>query len=67
MIGKPRFKESDRVSFVIENELVEGIIYIVDEYGTFEQSEEPSYDVLAEFKGTKCLVKHISESGLTLL
>jgi len=44
-----------------------GKVYIVDPYGTFEQNEEPSYDVMVEnYKGSgqACLVKHIRESKL---
>lgn len=44
-----------------------GEVYIVDAYGTFEQNEEPSYDIMVEdWRGTgePMLVKHIRESGL---
>ena len=49
MLGKPRFKREDLVTFNfnIEGEIqkIDGVIYIVDAYGTFEQNEEPSYDI----------------------
>ena len=37
----------------------------MDKWGTFEQNEEPSYDVMIEDfdqKGNACLVKHVRES-----
>lgn len=41
---------------------VTGQVAIVDKYGTFEQNEEPSYDVwVPEMDG---LFKHIRQSGL---
>lgn len=60
-----KYKEGDRVSFTIEDELVTGTIEIVDEFGNFFDNSEPSYDVLVDnFRGGKCLIKHISESSL---
>ena len=39
-----------------------GKIDIIDPYGTFEQREEPSYDILVE--EDNCLYKHICESEI---
>lgn len=72
MIGKPKYKKGDRVTFKIYDEgkefFISGKIYIVDAYGTFEQNEEPSYDVMAEEshydKDSSCLYKHVRESSL---
>lgn len=72
MIGKPKYKVGDRVSFKIKDDgkdfVVNGKVYIVDAYGTFEQNEEPSYDVMAEEshydKDSSCLYKHVRESSL---
>lgn len=72
MIGKPKYKVGDRVSFKIKDDgedfIVSGKVYIVDAYGTFEQNEEPSYDVMAEEshydKDSSCLYKHVRESSL---
>ena len=44
-----------------------GKIEVVDSYGTFEQSDEPSYDIgLDYFEPVKahCLMKHIRESEI---
>lgn len=71
----PKFDYGDKVSFEYtqdgkKNVLV-GEVYIVDRFGTFEQHEEPSYDVLVKDfvagNGTQmgdCLFKHIRESQL---
>lgn len=67
MIGKPRYKNGDIVTFYIVdtvgvNKVITktGYIYIVDPYGTFEQNDEPSYDIMVE--QDNCLYKHIRES-----
>ena len=39
-----------------------GVVEIVDAYGTFEQHDEPSYDVF--IKEENCLYKHILESRI---
>lgn len=65
MLGNPRFKEDDLVSFVFDNQVYTGSIAIIDRWGTCEQNEEVSYDVLVEnYKGGKCLIKHLRESCL---
>ena len=58
----PKYNRGDKVRFIAgKNEEYEGYIEIVDHYGTFEQAEEPSYDILV--KGNPgCLYKHIRES-----
>mgnify|MGYP003445508316 CR=1 FL=1 len=45
MIGKPKYKREDNVAFMFNGVEKCGVIYIVDSYGTFEQHEEPSYDI----------------------
>ncbi len=65
-IGQPKFKREDTVSFAItvdgEKMILNGVVYIVDAYGTFEQDEEPSYDIEALYNGEVSLFKHIRES-----
>lgn len=71
MIGNPRYDYGDKVKFSVfdenkkEHELV-GEIYIIDAYGTFEQNEEVSYDIMVEESpfGNPCLFKHITEPGV---
>ena len=72
MIGKPKYKAGDKVKFKFERNhevWLEGVVEIVDAYGTLEQNEEVSYDILVEnsphFKGEPCLYKHIRESNVT--
>ena len=69
MLGTPKFKQQDLVSFhfEIEGEIqrINGVIYVVDAYGTSEQNEEPSYDIEAFFRGEVILFKHIRESQVS--
>ena len=62
MIGKPKYAYQEVVKFVIGDEIKVGTVEIIDAYGTFFQSEEPSYDVLV--KEENCLYKHIRESNI---
>ena len=72
MIGKPKYKIGDKVRFTIQNTEYEGIVEIVDRFGTFEDNSNVSYDIMIEFKeGSKyynpngcnqCLMKHINEN-----
>ena len=63
MLGEPRFKRNDIVHFKFNDEIKTGYVYIVDAYGTFFQTEQPSYDVMVETEN--CLYKHIPESNVT--
>lgn len=69
ILGKPRFKREDLVSFTVEinheTKTLNGDIYVVDPMGTLEQSEEPSYDIEAFYDGEILLFKHIRESLVT--
>lgn len=62
MIGKSKYDYRESVKFVIGDDLKVGTIEIIDAYGTFFQSDEPSYDVLVEEES--CLYKHIRESSI---
>ena len=62
MIGKPKYAYQETVKFVIGGDIKVGTVEIIDAYGTFFQSEEPSYDVLV--KEENCLYKHIRESNI---
>lgn len=62
MLGKPKYDYDDNVRFIINGKEVCGKVAIIDAYGTFEQDEEVSYDILVESENT--LYKHIRESGL---
>ena len=60
MIGKPKYKENDKVEFTIyENEVRKGVIYVVDKYGTFFDKSDVSYDIFVEEENM--LYKHINE------
>ena len=66
MLGEAKFKREDMVTFEIDMngtvQKIDGVIYIVDAYGTSEQKEEPSYDIEAFYNGEVMLFKHIRES-----
>ena len=68
---QPIFETGDTVKFKMQNKTYQGTVYIVDRFGTFEQNEEPSYDIMAENVemsdgsiAPECLIKHIRESEL---
>ncbi len=65
MIGKPKFNFGDKVKFTLEGKTYHGSIYIIDEYGTFEDNSDVSYDVMINDWGDnhdqECLVKHLTE------
>ena len=60
MIGKPKFKLGDLVQFEWQGESIDGEVWVVDAYGTFFQTKEPSYDIFSKEKNM--LYKHIEES-----
>jgi ribosomal protein L21E len=59
MKGYPKFKNGQVVKFEVEGSIKEGLIYIVDKYGTFEDNSDVSYDILVSDEN--CLYKHIRE------
>lgn len=63
MIGNPKFQIDDTVEFRWNDTEVTGSVTIVDRFGTFEQSEEVSYDIFVAEQNT--LYKHILESDVT--
>lgn len=77
-IGEPKFKVGDKVWFKADGDVAtsnEGLadefkqpvatVAIVDATGTFEQQDEPSYDLwLEQTDGSKLMWKHIRQSEL---
>lgn len=59
MIGKPKFKLNQKVSFNFCDTEKKGVVYVVDSYGTFEDKSDVSYDILVEEENM--LYKHINE------
>lgn len=59
MLGKPKYKCGDIVKFKFDNTIKEGVIAIVDKYGTFEDNSDVSYDILVKSENT--LYKHFQE------
>lgn len=62
IIGMPKFKRNDMVVFKFRDDEKCDMIQIVDAYGTFEQDDEPSYDICVEEEN--CLYKHIRETDI---
>ena len=58
---KPKYKIDDRVTFTLDDKVITGTIAIVDAYGTFENPNEVSYDIMAVWEGRDTLFKHIEE------
>ena len=73
MLEKPLYNIDDRVFFEISKDgdtyMITGKVYAIDRYGTFEQHEEVSYDIMVDgvpwANNTPALFKHIEESHLT--
>lgn len=69
-LGKPKYKVGEEVCFVCgkdKNQEARGRICIIDAYGTWEQQEEVSYDILgssSEESDKRVLFKHIRESEI---
>lgn len=77
-MGEPKFKVGDKVWFKADGNVAtsnEGLadefkqpvatVAIVDATGTFEQQDEPSYDLwLEQTDGSKLMWKHIRQSEL---
>ncbi len=69
-IGQPRYSFREPVCFhILDREggketIKEGVVRIVDAFGTFGQHEEPSYDIEVTENNKVCLYKHIRESDV---
>lgn len=63
VLGRLRYSYKDVVEFNSGEDCTKvRQIHVIDAYGTFEQSSEPSLDVLVE--DDNCLYKHICESDI---
>ena len=52
MIGHPKYNYDDLVEFDINinnvNYTLQGKVFIIDRYGTFEQNKDVSYDIVVD-------------------
>lgn len=66
ILGRPLYMRGETVRFLWnDSEEKHGTVEIVDSYGTFEQSEEPSYDVhVTDENGRTALYKHVRQSWI---
>ena len=62
MIGKPKFKEGDLVSFMIGEKQVTGKVFVVDKWGIWMDHSDVYYDIMDE--KANMLYKHIEEKSL---
>lgn len=62
MIGYPKYKVGDKVSFIVNKEVLHGDIYVVDRYGTFEDDTDVCYDIYVKDENT--IYKHINEKNV---
>ena len=58
---KPKYKINDRVTFTLDDKVITGTVAIVDAYGTFENPNEVSYDIIVVWEGRDTLFKDIGE------
>ena len=56
------YKIDDTVTFLLNGKVYNGIIAIVDTFGTFFDNSEPYYDIYIQKNGKKVLVKHVRQS-----
>ena len=59
MLGNPKYDYGDIVNFEWNDSVKQGIIAIIDKYGTFFDNSDVSYDILN--KEENILYKHCSE------
>lgn len=57
MLGNPKYKIGDIVTFSFGEDTITGAIYIVDRNGTYEDKSDVSYDIMTD----GCLYKHVNE------
>ena len=62
MIGKPKFKVGDKVKFIAGNKVKEGIVEVVDKWGTFFDKTDACYDIWVEEENM--LYKHFNEKDI---
>lgn len=65
MIGHPKFNYDDKVTFMIDDKIVKGYVYIIDKYGIWEDNSDVYYDIMSEDE--TMLYKHIREDNLKKL
>lgn len=66
MLGKPKYKYMESVVFTLHKDGVDiqlqGYIYIIDEYGTFFDNSDVSYDIMVkDSERGDILYKHVRE------
>lgn len=62
MPGRPRYHRDEMVRIKWDDAEKVGKVFVVDAFGTIDQNEEPSYDILVE--EDNCLYKHVCESDI---
>ncbi len=62
MLGKPKYTYGDVVKFKCGDEIITGIVAIIDGWGTFEDNSDVSYDLMC--KERNIFYKHFSERNI---
>lgn len=69
MIGKPKYDYGQKVEFEIDGKKLQGVVYIIDKYGTFFDDSDVSYDIMVgdvmNDPDNACLYKHVREDFVT--
>lgn len=69
MLGKPKYKYMESVVFTLKKDGVDiqlqGEIYIIDDYGTFFDNSDVSYDIMVnDSERGSVLYKHVREDAV---
>lgn len=59
MLGNPKYNYGDKVYFMADGKRYDGVIAIIDKFGTFCDDSDVSYDIF--LPETSTLWKHIRE------
>lgn len=62
MLGNPKYKIGDIVEFKCNDGIRTGVIAVVDRFGTFEYTDDVSYDILD--KENRMFYKHFPENTI---
>lgn len=62
MIGKPKFKEGDVVTFTLGEKQITGKVFVVDKWGIWMDHSDVYYDIMDE--KANMLYKHVEEKSL---
>lgn len=62
MLGEPKYTYGDVVKFKCGDEIITGVVAIIDKWGTFGDDSDVSYDLMRKENNT--LYKHFNERSI---